>query len=306
MSTLMEIQHEYLLKEIEKKQMHSILFQCLKDTEVNVCESSGWLVNGNHSPMTEGRLCLLQDRNMFFDNGENKCTHCNSARKTVDHLATRCGRMLNSSYLRRHNEVVRCIHLHLCRQYGIRKTKRLKTHSVQSVVSNEFVEIRVDTTISTDTAVANNKPDIFVHDKVRNTITLIEVGVTSQNCLKQVEVEKFHKYDLLANELEAIHHAKVKVIPVVMTWDGIVSRFFKGHLDVLKLEERVRAYIQTVVLRKTLESMQAEERHGISIPSEEKAETECQPRTASEYGVCFDENTPIRSLDYGPKKRRLS
>ncbi|XP_029657237.1 uncharacterized protein LOC115231320 [Octopus sinensis] len=122
--------------------------------------------------------------------------------------------MLNSSYLRRHNEVVRCIHLHLCRQYGIRKTKRLKTHSVQSVVSNEFVEIRVDTTISTDTAVANNKPDIFVHDKVRNTITLIEVGITSQNCLKQVEVEKFHKYHLLANELEAIHHAKVKVIPV--------------------------------------------------------------------------------------------
>ncbi|XP_029656638.1 uncharacterized protein LOC115230638 [Octopus sinensis] len=210
---LVEIQHEYLIRQIETKPLHSFLFQCLKDTEVNVNESAGWLVHGNNSARTEGMCCLLQDQNLFFDNGENKC---NSAKKIVDHLATRCGRMLNSSYLRRHNEIVKCLHLHLCRQYGIRKTKKLKTHSVQSVVANEVVEIRVDTTI-TDTAVSNGKPDIFVHDKVRNTITLIEVGITSQNCLKQVEVEKFHKYDLLANELGAIHLAKVKIIPVVLT-----------------------------------------------------------------------------------------
>ncbi|XP_029657447.1 uncharacterized protein LOC115231605 [Octopus sinensis] len=163
--------------------------------------------------------------------------------------------MLNSSYLRRHNEVVKCLHLHLCCQYGIRKTKKLKIHSVQSVVANEVVEIRLDTTIPTDTAVSNNKPDIFVHDKIKNTITLIEVGITSQNCLKQVEVEKFHKYDFLANELGVIHRAKVKIIPVVLTWDGIVSRFFKSHLDSIAVEDRVKAYIQTLVLRKTLESM---------------------------------------------------
>ncbi|XP_029657682.1 uncharacterized protein LOC115231939 [Octopus sinensis] len=146
-----KIQHEYLMRQIETKPLHSILFQYLKDTEVNVNESAGWLVHGNNSARTEGMCCSLQDRNLFFDNGENKCNHCNSAKKTVDHLATRCGRMLNSSYLRRHNEVVKCLHLHLCRQYGIRKMKKLKTHSVQSVVANE---IRVDTTISTDTAVS--------------------------------------------------------------------------------------------------------------------------------------------------------
>ncbi|XP_036356047.1 chitinase-3-like protein 1 [Octopus sinensis] len=112
-------------------------------------------------------------------------------------------------------------------------------------LSNVYVEIRVDTTISTDTAVSNNKPDIFVEDKMRNTITFIEVGITSQNCLKQVEVKKFHKYDLLTNELGAIHRAKVKIIPVALTWDGIVSRFFKSHLDSIAVEDRVEAYIQT-------------------------------------------------------------
>ncbi|XP_029654692.1 uncharacterized protein LOC115228190 [Octopus sinensis] len=70
------------------------------------------------------------------------------------------------------------------------------------------MEIRVDTTLQTDVHVKNNRPDIFVLDKTKNEITLIEVGITSHAMLKQVEVEKLHKYDLLAGELSQIHGAK--------------------------------------------------------------------------------------------------
>ncbi|KAI5169570.1 hypothetical protein PAEPH01_0822 [Pancytospora epiphaga] len=41
------------------------------------------------------------------------CPHCKKCSKTVDHLATQCDRMLYHDYTRRHNEVVRCIHLDL-------------------------------------------------------------------------------------------------------------------------------------------------------------------------------------------------
>ncbi|XP_029657116.1 uncharacterized protein LOC115231336 [Octopus sinensis] len=61
----------------------------------------------------------------------------------------------------------------------------------------------------------------------------IEVGVTSQDRLNQVEVEKFHKYDLLANELLVLDEAKVKIIPIVLTRDGVISKFFKSHMDKL-------------------------------------------------------------------------
>ena len=44
--------------------------------------------------------------------------HCGRANSTVDHLATKCDRMLGYDYVRRHNEVVRCIHLGLCNKYG--------------------------------------------------------------------------------------------------------------------------------------------------------------------------------------------
>ncbi|XP_029656213.1 uncharacterized protein LOC115230138 [Octopus sinensis] len=237
---LQGLQNEYLIAEIRKKPLHSILFNCLEDTNVDVTEFSAWLTYGNIFPRSEASFCLLQDRNFLFGAGETNCKHCNSAKKTVDHLATRCGRMLNSDYLRR---------------YGIKKSKRLKTHSVQSIVANEAVEIRVDATISTDTHVHNNKPDIFVWDKIKNTITLIEIGITSQQILKKVEVEKSHKYDLLASELALIHKAKVNIVPIVLTWDAIVSKYYKQYQNGLKIEYPVRAYIQTIIMKKTLESM---------------------------------------------------
>ncbi|KAI5169306.1 hypothetical protein PAEPH01_0598 [Pancytospora epiphaga] len=40
-------------------------------------------------------------------------SHCKKRSKTVDHLATQCDRMFYHDYTRRHNEVVRCIHLSL-------------------------------------------------------------------------------------------------------------------------------------------------------------------------------------------------
>ena len=95
---------------------------------------------------------------MFF--GEKVlCPHCKAATKTVDHLATKCDRMLGHDYTRRHNEVLKCIHLSLCNKYGLKSSKKLRSHSVQEVVANENVEIRVDTRIKTDIKIQHNITD---------------------------------------------------------------------------------------------------------------------------------------------------
>ena len=69
----------------------------------------------------------------------------------------------------------------------------LRTHSVQEVICNENLEIRVDTRIKTD---------IFVYDKKLREIILIEVGITSQDNLQTVEAENKRKYELLANAVQ--------------------------------------------------------------------------------------------------------
>ncbi|TBU12442.1 hypothetical protein CWI38_0755p0040, partial [Hamiltosporidium tvaerminnensis] len=155
-------------------------------------------------PRNEAVFCYIQDRNVFWG-ADGVCQHCGKSGKTVDHLATRCEKMLGHDYTRRHNEVVRCLHLLLLNRYKFKSSKRIRSHSVQEILDNEYAEIRVDTRIKTDVKIRNNRPDIFILDKKKNKITLIEVGITSQDSLQIVETEKFRKYDLLANELGLIY-----------------------------------------------------------------------------------------------------
>ncbi|KAL6122283.1 hypothetical protein NUSPORA_00699 [Nucleospora cyclopteri] len=91
----------------------------------------------------EAVLCFLQDRNLFYGKTIN-CTHFNSTKKTVDHLITRSDRMLSFDYTKRHNQVIRCIHLLICIRYDFQSSKKMLNHFVQEIVCNDDVEINVD------------------------------------------------------------------------------------------------------------------------------------------------------------------
>ncbi|KAF9763115.1 hypothetical protein NGRA_1494 [Nosema granulosis] len=129
-------------------------------------EPSIWLKYVNMHPREQGALCAVQDRNIFLEKGF-KCPNCNDKLKSVDHMASQCDRKLSHDYMRRHNETLRCIHLQLCLNYGLTKSKKIRNHSFQECVSNDLAEIRVDTRITTGIKVKYNKPDIFILDKLR-------------------------------------------------------------------------------------------------------------------------------------------
>ncbi|KAF7683742.1 hypothetical protein TCON_1063 [Astathelohania contejeani] len=145
---------------------------------------------GNIDPCAEGIYCYIQDRNVFWRDDALQCQHCGKAKKSIDHLATDCDRMLGHDYTRKHNEVLRCIHLLLANKYGFKKSKKLQTHSVQEVIENERDELWVDASIRTDILIKNNRPDIFIYNKKENEIILVKVGITSQDNLQVVETEK--------------------------------------------------------------------------------------------------------------------
>ena len=62
---------------------------------------------------------------------------------------------------------------------------------------------------------------------------LIEIGITNQDLLQEVENEKKRKYDLLANELGLMYKCKTKIIPFVLTWDGVVTIHHKRYMKEL-------------------------------------------------------------------------
>ncbi|KAL6120363.1 hypothetical protein NUSPORA_02917 [Nucleospora cyclopteri] len=97
--------------------------------------------------------------------------------------------MLAFDYTRRHNEIVKCIHLLIRLRCGLKSFKKIRNHSVQEIVCNKEVEIRVDNRITTNVKIQCNKPNVFIYDKKRSKITFIEVGITSQDNLQTVETE---------------------------------------------------------------------------------------------------------------------
>ncbi|TBU03744.1 PIF1-like helicase, partial [Hamiltosporidium magnivora] len=98
---LEEAQLAKLYNEIEKRKLHSKLYNARKNELVSVSDSSRWLKRGNIRPRNEAVFCYIQDRNVFWG-ADGMCQHCGKSGKTVDHLATRCEKMLGHDYTRRH------------------------------------------------------------------------------------------------------------------------------------------------------------------------------------------------------------
>jgi hypothetical protein len=280
------IQSKHFLRRLDKvkeKRMRGTLFSD-EDDVYNIANSSLWLSKGNISPQQEGMLCKLQDRNLYFGNTATKCPNCRQGPKSVEHLATNCGRMLNFDYKKRHAEVVRCLHFQFTKKYGLNRSKKLKNYKVQTVISNENVKIKSDVPILTELRIDHNKPDLLIHDLRAKEITLVEVGITNKKSLATTELTKARKYELLANEFTCLYpNTKVTVIPVVMSWDGLVTRHFKRYMQQLQVKSKLQAYMQTVVLKRTCESIlvDVQEKRGSEWLEEEALELmermECDP-----------------------------
>ncbi|TBU20178.1 reverse transcriptase [Hamiltosporidium tvaerminnensis] len=180
----------------------------------------------NIRPRNEAVCCFIQDRNVFWG--------------ADNHLTTRCEKMLGNAYIKRHNEVVRCLHLLFLNRY--------KSHSVQEILNNEYAEIRVDTKIKTDVKIRNNRPNLYIFDKKKNKISLIEVGITSQDLLHIVETEKIRKYDLLVNDLCFIWQCSLEII---------------SHGQKIQITMNIEAYFLSIVLKKTVETISFDRRRGL-------------------------------------------
>ncbi|KAK1349032.1 hypothetical protein LUQ84_001714 [Hamiltosporidium tvaerminnensis] len=50
-----------------------------------------------------------------------------------------------------------------------------------------------------------------------------------------------------------------------MSWDGIVTKYHKSHLKRLEIPMNVEAYMQSIVLKKTVETISFDRRRGLEL-----------------------------------------
>ncbi|KAI5176627.1 hypothetical protein PAEPH01_2398 [Pancytospora epiphaga] len=66
---------------------------------------------------------------------------------------------------------------------------------------------------------------------------------------------------------------KTKIIPYVITWDGVVTNYHKQYSREIGLVYSAEAYIQMIVLKKTLESVSFKYRPGLTQGEDAEAIT---------------------------------
>ncbi|KAK1939482.1 hypothetical protein X943_000424 [Babesia divergens] len=125
------------------------------------------------------------------------------------------------------------------------------------------------------------KKDIILAEEKKNRITVVEVGVTCQDNLEQVEIEKKHKYEALKKQME--HHkwnknTEIRLIPYVMTCDGLVTRYHRNYRQELGVPDRMEGQIQRICLQQTYDFVMRE--LGIEVMEEIEGWAQGMPRRA--------------------------
>ncbi|GIX64381.1 reverse transcriptase [Babesia caballi] len=149
---------------------------------VDLEESTLWLRKSMLTPQEEAKLINLQDRNLQWMSSKKNHKKCGKY-LDVEHLASKCDRLLHTDYVRRHNEVARRIHRTLAKELGVKNIKKVERYKIDDRKFTKNGWISYDMSIHTEKKVQFNRPDIIVADKRKNRITIVEIGITSHSNL---------------------------------------------------------------------------------------------------------------------------
>ncbi|MEG0619338.1 MAG: reverse transcriptase family protein, partial [Bacilli bacterium] len=242
--------YELILTEQKNKAMHGIYYNNLDLEYVDKKMSIKFIKNANYTKTEENIVFNLQDRNNYWLR-KQYCKYCKQMKSTYDHLATQCRVITQTKYLQRHNKVVLSIYNNLIKHYNLKKQKIKTNYEIPKVTLNGKIKILSDYEIKTSYKIKYNKPDLVVIDENKQTIMIIDVGITNAERIKIYELEKINKYFELAKDLTRTYKMKTITIPFIISWDGIISKRNKQHRSLLHINDNLMGFIQLNVLKST-------------------------------------------------------
>ena len=119
----------------------------------------------------------------------------------------------------------------------------------EGVVESENFKILWDFTIQCDRRVEARRPDIVFVAKKEREVVIIDVAIPGDDRVKDKELEKVEKYQLLKDEIAKVWRMrKVTVVPVVIGALGAVSVNFKEYMRRIGVKVRLAVIQKTALL----------------------------------------------------------
>ena len=132
-------------------------------------ETRNWLRKADLKVETEAILCAVQEQAIQTNLVKHKidktaqsppCRMCDKKNETISHIVSKCEKLAQKQYKRRHDNVSKIVHWKLWGKYNLKRSEKWYEHAPESVVENEEVKVLWDVTIQCDREIKARKPDI--------------------------------------------------------------------------------------------------------------------------------------------------
>lgn len=144
-------------------------------------------------------------------------------------MVSECSKLAQIEHRDRHDNVARYIHWQLCSKCGLERASSWYEQKPEGVVESENFKILWDFKVQCDRKIDARRPDF--DKKERELIIIIDVVTPGDDRVKDKQLEKVEKYQLLNYEIAKVWHMrKVIVVPDVIGALGAVSVNFKKHM----------------------------------------------------------------------------
>ena len=118
-------------------------------------------------------------------------------------------------------------------------------------MENKNFKILWDFTVQCDQKIEARRPDIVFIDKKEREVVMIDIAIPGDDRVKDKELEKVEKYQLLKDEIAKVWHMRkviVYVVPVVIGSLGAVSVNFKKYMKQIGVKVSLEVIQKTALL----------------------------------------------------------
>ena len=164
-------------------------------------------------------------------------------------MVSECGKLAQTEDKGRHDNVALYVHWQVCDKCGFERANSLYEQKQEVVVESETPKILWDFTVQSDRKIEARRPDIVFIDKKEREVVIIDVAIPGDDRVKDKELEKLEKYQLLKDEIAKVWRMrKVIVVPVVMGALEAVSMNFKEYMKRIGVNVKLEVVQKTALL----------------------------------------------------------
>ena len=155
----------------------------------------------------------------------------------------------SKEYKRRHDNVARLVHWHLCKKYNLESTDKWYEHSPKAVMEDNVIKLLWDVNIQCDHVIEARRPDTVIINKLDRTCIIVDIAVCGDSRICHKEKEKVENYQDLTREIKRIWNLRnVIVVPVIVGALGSIIKKLDEWIKKLDISIAIELLQKTKIL----------------------------------------------------------